>query len=92
MERAASKDTTSSSFYKGSVIRIISDRTAQQVLFRQEALRFIVVFLAIMLVLSLVIYRKTKVITLPIKKLVENVDRITNGDLRERAEVSEIMR
>ena len=88
MERAASKDTTSSSFYKGSVIRIISDRTAQQVLFRQEALRFIVVFLAIMLVLSLVIYRKTKVITLPIKKLVENVDRITNGDLRERAEVS----
>jgi len=88
MERAASKVTTSSSFYKGSVIRIISDRTAQQVLFRQEALRFIVVFLAIMLVLSLVIYRKTKVITLPIKKLVENVDRITNGDLRERAEVS----
>jgi serine phosphatase RsbU (regulator of sigma subunit) len=88
MERAASKDTTTTSFYKGSVIRIISDRTAQQVLFRQEALRFIVIFMAIMLVLSLVIYRKTKVITLPLKKLVENVDRITNGDLRERAEVS----
>jgi len=88
MERATGKDKSSSSLYKGSVIRIISDRTAQQELFRNEALRFILVFFVTMLVLSGVIYRKTKVITLPIKKLVENVDRITNGDLRERAEVS----
>jgi len=88
MERATSKEKSTSSLYKGSVIRIISDRTAQQALFRQEALRFILVFFVTMLVLSLVIYRKTKVITLPIKKLVENVDRITNGDLRERAEVT----
>ena len=41
-----------------------------------------------MLILTVLIYRKTKVITLPIIKLVENVDRITNGDLRERAEVT----
>jgi phosphoserine phosphatase RsbU/P len=88
MERSASKFKTTSSLYKGSVIRIISDRTAQQALFRVEAKRFILVFLITMLVLTLVIYRKTKVITLPLKKLVENVDRITNGDLRERAEVS----
>jgi sigma-B regulation protein RsbU (phosphoserine phosphatase) len=88
MERATSKDKATSSLYKGSVIRIISDRTAQQALFRVEATRFILVFLITMLVLSGVIYRKTKVITLPIKKLVENVDRITNGDLRERAQVT----
>jgi serine phosphatase RsbU (regulator of sigma subunit) len=88
MKRAAGKDSSLSSLYKGSVIRIISDRTAQQALFRQEALRFILVFVVTMIVLSLIIYRKTKVITLPIKKLVENVDRITNGDLRERAEVT----
>lgn len=88
MERTTGKDKSSSSLYKGSVIRIISDRTAQQELFRNEALRFILVFFVTMLVLSCVIYRKTKVITRPIKKLVENVDRITNGDLRERAEVS----
>jgi sigma-B regulation protein RsbU (phosphoserine phosphatase) len=88
MERSASKDKPNSSLYKGSVIRIISDRTAQQALFRVEAKRFILVFIITMLVLTIVIYRKTKVITLPIKKLVENVDRITNGDLRERAEVS----
>ena len=85
MERSGS---ASSGLYKGSVIRIISDRTAQQALFRVEAKRFILVFGITMLLLTLVIYRKTKVITLPLIKLVENVDRISNGDLRERAEVS----
>jgi serine phosphatase RsbU (regulator of sigma subunit) len=88
MERVASEDVIGASFYQGSVIRIISDRTAQQALFRVEAIRFIIIFLLTMFAISIVIYRKTKVITLPIKKLVENVDRITNGDLRERAEVS----
>jgi phosphoserine phosphatase RsbU/P len=88
MERVAADEVRGASFYQGSVIRIISDRTAQMKLFRMEAMRFILVFVITMLVLSGVIYRKTKVITLPIKKLVENVDRITNGDLRERAKVT----
>jgi sigma-B regulation protein RsbU (phosphoserine phosphatase) len=88
MERSSSKDKPNSGLYKGSVIRIISDRTAQQALFRVEAKRFILIFIVTMLLLTVVIYRKTKVITLPIIKLVENVDRITNGNLRERAEVS----
>lgn len=87
MERFAPDQVVGASFYQGSVIRIISDRTEQKELFRKEAMRFIVVFMITMFVLSVVIYRKTKVITLPIKKLVENVDRIMNGDLRERAEV-----
>jgi len=88
MERSASKDQVNSGLFKGSVIRIISDRTAQQALFQEEAKRFMLVFIVTMLVLTILIYRKTKVITLPIIKLVENVDRITNGNLRERAEVS----
>ncbi len=88
MERLKSKDQPNSGLYKGSVIRIISDRTEQKKLFRVEAKRFILVFLVTMLVLTALIYRKTKVITLPIKKLVENVNRITNGNLRERAEVT----
>jgi len=87
MERSTLKDNPNSGLYKGSVIRIISDRTAQQALFREEAIRFLLVFIVTMLVLTILIYRKTKVITLPIKKLVENVDTITNGNLRERAEV-----
>lgn len=87
MERSKAKDQTISGLYKGSVIRIISDRTEQQLLFRKEAMVFVIVFLVTMLVLTYLIYRKTKVITQPIKHLVENVNRITDGNLRERAEV-----
>jgi serine phosphatase RsbU (regulator of sigma subunit) len=88
MERSKSKDQPMSGLYKGSVIRIISDRTAQQALFRKEVKIFLIIFIVTMLVLTVVIYRKTKVLTRPIKKLVENVDRITDGNLRERAEVT----
>jgi len=70
------------------VIRIISDVTAQKALFRDAALRFILMFGITMLVVAFLIYRKIRAITLPIRKLVENVDRITDGNLRERAEVS----
>jgi serine phosphatase RsbU (regulator of sigma subunit) len=88
MERLNTGDQENSGLYKGSVIRIISDRTAQKALFRTEATRFILIVAVTMLILTILIYRKTKVITLPIRNLVENVDRITNGNLRERAEVT----
>jgi sigma-B regulation protein RsbU (phosphoserine phosphatase) len=88
MERSNLKERPNSNLYKGSVIRIISDRTQQVILFRKAAFQFILVFVVTMLVLSFLIYRKTRVITHPIIKLVENVDRITNGNLRERAEVT----
>jgi phosphoserine phosphatase RsbU/P len=81
-------ERSASGLYKGSVIRIISDVTAQKALFRDEALRFILMFGITMLVVAFLIYRKIRAITLPIRKLVENVDRITDGNLRERAEVS----
>jgi serine phosphatase RsbU (regulator of sigma subunit) len=87
MERSSVTEEPMSSLYKGSVIRIISDRTSQKEHFRIEATRFILIFVVLLLTVSVLIYRKTKVITSPIKKLVENVDRITNGNLRERAEV-----
>jgi serine phosphatase RsbU (regulator of sigma subunit) len=80
-------ERTSSNLYKGSVVRIISDVTAQKALFRKEAMRFILIFGLTLLMVAYLIYRKTRIITLPIKKLVENVDRITNGNLRERADV-----
>jgi sigma-B regulation protein RsbU (phosphoserine phosphatase) len=88
MERSNNENRPNSNLYKGSVIRIISDRTGQKALFQIEATRFILIFVLTMMMLSFLIYRKTRVITLPIIKLVENVDRITNGDLRERAEVT----
>jgi phosphoserine phosphatase RsbU/P len=81
-------ERSASNLYKGSVVRIISDVTAQKALFRLEAIRFILLFGITMLIVAYLIYRKTNVITKPIRKLVENVDRITDGNLRERAEVS----
>jgi sigma-B regulation protein RsbU (phosphoserine phosphatase) len=89
VERANKNVETLSSLYKkGMVIRIVSDRTSQKMLLWTEGKRFGLIFIVTLIVVSVLIYRKTRVITSPLKKLVDNVDRITNGNLRERAEVS----
>ena len=80
-------DRKNSNLYKGSVIRIISDRTAEQLLIRKELLRFFIIFAFTLLAVMILVYNKTKVITAPIIKLVEKVRRITDGHLDERAEV-----
>lgn len=76
-----------SQLYKGSVIRIVSDRTSEKLLLKRELTKFILLFALTLIVVSALIYRKTRVITSPIKKLVDNVDRITGGHLSERAAV-----
>jgi len=73
--------------YNESVIRIISDRSNEKILLRRELINFLLIFGLALLVVMVLLYRKTKVITDPIKNLVENVNRITNGHLNERAEV-----
>lgn len=73
--------------YKGSVIQIISDRTGEVELLRDELVKFLVIFGFTILIVIFLIYKKTRVITDPIKKLVDNVNRITNGHLDERADV-----
>ena len=87
MERAGIKDIPSSLYSQGSVIRIISDLTSQRTLLRNEIIKFLLVFIVTLIALTILIYRRARVITQPIKNLVENVDRITDGNLRERAEV-----
>ncbi|MDX9847892.1 MAG: SpoIIE family protein phosphatase [Tenuifilaceae bacterium] len=77
-----------SQLYKGSVIRIVSDRTDE---IRAELIRmlvFIIIFSVVLVLIVFLIYRKTKVITNPIKKLVDHVNRISSGNLSERADVS----
>jgi len=73
--------------YKGSVIRIISDRTMERVLLRKELIKFLAIFGLTLFVMVALTYKKTEIITKPIKKLVDNVLRITDGNLNERAEV-----
>ncbi|MEE4198377.1 MAG: SpoIIE family protein phosphatase [Bacteroidales bacterium] len=78
---------SNSDLYKGSVIRIIADRTREDILLRNELLKFASIFGLTIIIVIILLYRKTRVITHPIKKLVDKVNRITNGHLNERAEV-----
>jgi len=74
--------------YAGGVIRIVSDFSGQRQLLRIELFKFIGIFGITLVVVIMLLYRKTRVITDPIKKLVMNVNRISDGHLNERAEVS----
>jgi len=74
--------------YAGGVIRIVSDFSKQRRLLRLEAIKFLGIFGLTMVIVILLLYRKTKVITDPIKKLVQNVNQITDGHLNERADVT----
>jgi phosphoserine phosphatase RsbU/P len=73
--------------YKESVIRIISDRSGDRAFLRTELMKFFLIFGIIILVVIVMIYRKTKVITNPVKNLLEKVNRITDGHMNERAEI-----
>jgi serine phosphatase RsbU (regulator of sigma subunit) len=80
-------DRKNTSLYKESVIRIISDTSEERIILRNELLKFLLVFAITVLIVMIMLYRKTRVITDPIKRLVSNVNRITAGHLNERAEV-----
>ncbi|MFW5657978.1 MAG: SpoIIE family protein phosphatase [bacterium] len=80
-------DRKKTDLYKGSVVRIVSDRTAEKQVLRTELLKFIAIFGLTVISVIILIYRKTRVITDPIKRLVQKVNRITDGHLNERADV-----
>ena len=80
-------DRQNTNLYKESVIRIISDTSGDRAVLRMELFKFIAIFSIAILVVMTLLYRKSKVITDPIKKLVSNVNRITAGHMNERAEV-----
>jgi len=77
----------STSLYKGAVIRIITDLTHERAVLRNDLIQLLVIFFFTILVVIFLIYNKTKIITKPLKKLVDNVNRITDGNLNERADV-----
>lgn len=80
-------DRKNTSLYKESVIRIISDTSEELMVLRIELLKLLIVFAVTVVIVVILLYRKTRVITDPIKKLVSNVNRITAGHMNERAEV-----
>lgn len=76
-----------SDLYSQSVLRIVSDRTGDQKFIRTELLKFFIILSLTIIVVILLLYRKTRVITDPIKNLVEKLSRISDGHLSERAEI-----
>lgn len=81
-------DSRNSELYKGSVIKIVSDRTSE---IKDEYFRlfsYVIIFFLVLITIITLIYRKTRNITNPIRKLVTNVNRIADGNLSERAEVA----
>lgn len=77
----------SSELYKGSVVRIVSDRTDEV---RDQLLRlggYVSALMLLVLAISAVVLRKTRHITAPIKNLVSSVNAIADGNMSERAEV-----
>ncbi|KPK86793.1 MAG: hypothetical protein AMS27_04255 [Bacteroides sp. SM23_62_1] len=76
-----------SDLYKGSVIQMIADYSNERRMLRVELMKFILIFGITLLIVVILLYQKTKVITDPIKRLVQKVNRITDGHLNERADV-----
>ncbi|MEQ8359821.1 MAG: SpoIIE family protein phosphatase [Cytophagales bacterium] len=73
--------------YKDAAIRIISDRSAQIAELRKELFILLFIFGITMAILLSIIVNRSQKITDPLKKLVVNVNRITEGNLNERAQV-----
>jgi serine phosphatase RsbU (regulator of sigma subunit) len=80
-------DRKNTELYKGSVIQIVSDLTNDVRALKWELIKFLVIFGITLIIVTTLIYYKTRIITDPIKNLVVKVNRITHGHLDERAEV-----
>jgi phosphoserine phosphatase RsbU/P len=80
-------DRKNTELYKGSVIQIVSDLTSDYKALKWELIKFLSIFGITLIIVTLLIYYKTRIITDPIKNLVVKVNRITHGHLEERADV-----
>ncbi len=80
-------DRKNTDLYKGSVIQIVSDYSHDYREIRKELIKFLSIFSLTLLIIIVLIYSKTKVITTPIQNLVSKVNRITHGHLNERADI-----
>ena len=76
-----------SDLYKGAVVEITTNRTAERRGIRREFIKILLILSVTLSIVVWLVYKKTKVITDPIQKLVKKVVRISGGHLNERAMV-----
>ena len=77
-----------SDLYKSAIIRLISDRSSEEALLRNKMITYLIIFGATILLLTIIILRRSKTITMPIINLVDKAHKIQKGDLSERVYVS----
>lgn len=77
-----------SHLYTNSVIRLISDRSEDEAKLRNELLKLLAEFGAVILILIVMIVVRSKRITMPIISLVDKTGRIKSGDLGERVSIT----
>ncbi|HAA00839.1 MAG TPA: hypothetical protein DEP18_04905 [Flavobacteriales bacterium] len=80
-------DIQSSSIYTGYLLLIESDNSREKALIRAEVIRFSVLFLVTISLLSLVIYYRSRSIALPIRVLTDKARVIAGGKLDERVPI-----
>ena len=80
-------DRHNTNLYKNAVVRIVSDNTHDRKMLVNELLKFLLIFSITILIVIVLTYKKTRIITDPIKNLVNKVDQISEGNFGERAEV-----
>ena len=73
--------------YPSAVILIKQSTTVEREMYQSEILKFISIFGITLALVIFLIFKKTKIITDPLKKLVSNVNRIRELDLNDRAEI-----
>ena len=73
--------------YSESVIRIVSNHHIEKVILKQELFKFFIIFGFTTFIVIILLYRKTRIITEPIRNLVEKVNRIAEGSLHERVDI-----
>lgn len=77
-----------SDLYSSAIIRLISDRSSEQAVLRNKMITYLVIFGTTILLLTIIILRRSKTITMPIINLVDKAHKIQKGDLSERVYVS----
>ena len=77
-----------SDLYSNAIIRLISDRSSDERVLRNKLIIFVIIFGLTILLLTVIILRRSKTITMPIINLVDKAHKIQKGDLTERVYVS----
>ncbi|MFC2087937.1 PAS domain-containing protein, partial [Bacteroidota bacterium] len=80
-------DMRNTYLYKGMVVNIISDRSIEQRTLENELLKNILLFSLTIIVITYLIYRKSRNLSTPIKKLADHVSGISEGNYGSRIEI-----